>query len=348
MRKLTNSETLRVQARQFVQSCDLALNRLKTATADLTARERDITSERLSRWVKTGAWKTVNTLLQVDSLILARLRDLASRKEAIDNSILARCRSIVDDVGRPALALAESFPSMMVRQSLTLRQSRAYDKAVFRALARTHWHLLGNLIKTRDAIYAEVKEPIESLTRALEDVGWLFVIFVCYARENAVHLNDLIRLSQRHLKEDHVVLWWDNKTFEKDRAQYWWQRRIIGASDWDRELMDHLAEVDLGVVLVSKPFFSSKYIGNHELPKMVKRQKKEGMRIFPIILDNYKYDRKKYDWLDATQWLPGGGRTVQRDYTTELDLKRLYAEEFVREIRIIIDELSDPEKAIKP
>jgi hypothetical protein len=248
-------------------------------------------------------------------------------------------------VGRLAFDLAERFPSMMMRQSLTSRQSLAHDKAVLRALTRAHWDLVEDLSKTRDAISAEVKDHIQSLTKALEDVGWLFVIFICYARKDRAYLNDLDRLSQPRLKQDHVILWWDDKPFGKERTHYWWERKIIGASDWHKELMNHIDDVDLGIVLVSRPFFGSTYIKNNELPRMVKKRKKEGMHIFPVILE--KCDWKKEDWLSATQWLPGGSRTVKDDYETEPDLKRLYAQEFVREIRVIIDELSDSKKALK-
>ncbi|MDF0674182.1 MAG: TIR domain-containing protein [Nitrospira sp.] len=343
---MKHPNAIRAEVGQLIQSCDRVRVRLDAATAELRKREQDMEPKRFRWWTESAAWETVNTLLREDLAILTRLRDLAARKRPISKPTLERCRALIGDVGRSAFDLAERFPSIMMRQSLPASQSLAHDKAVLRALTRTHWDLVDNLSKMPDAVYAEVKDHIESLTRSLEDVGWLFVIFICYARKDAAFLNDLFRLSQPRLKDDHVVLWWDDKPFEKKRSRYWWQRKIIGASEWHKELMNHIDDVDLGIVLVSKPFFASTYIKNNELPRMVKKRKKEGMRIFPIILEGCNW--KKEDWLKATQWLPGRGRTVQRDYYTEPDLKRLYADEFVPEIRVIIDELSDPEKAIRP
>ncbi|NGZ29475.1 MAG: toll/interleukin-1 receptor domain-containing protein, partial [Magnetococcales bacterium] len=74
-----------------------------------------------------------------------------------------------------------------------------------------------------------------------------------------------------------------------------WHDREIGAGEvWHKEILDHMNKADVALLLISQDFIASKYIHDVELPVFFKRQKEEGLKLFPILLDHCFYKPLPY------------------------------------------------------
>lgn len=85
-----------------------------------------------------------------------------------------------------------------------------------------------------------------------------------------------------------------------------WEDRQIGAGDeWRREIQDAMEAASIAVFLISKNFFDSAFIRTVEIPRLLERRKKQGVRIMPLLVG--EFDIKAVDWLSQIQTRPVGG-----------------------------------------
>ena len=64
-----------------------------------------------------------------------------------------------------------------------------------------------------------------------------------------------------------------------------WQDRMIQAGDeWYQAIETAMNECDMAILLISRNFLASKFIQDEEIPHLLERRKKEGMRVLPIII----------------------------------------------------------------
>jgi hypothetical protein len=64
----------------------------------------------------------------------------------------------------------------------------------------------------------------------------------------------------------------------------WVDRRIGAGGNWYQEIEEAIARASVAVLLVSADFLTSKFILSKEIPRLLERWDKEGLRIFPVIL----------------------------------------------------------------
>ncbi len=107
---------------------------------------------------------------------------------------------------------------------------------------------------------------------------------------------------------------------EKDGVEFWTDRRIRPGELWDEVIKANLQDAHIALVLVSQAFLDSPYCQNVEIERCLARQ----THLFPVILS--ACDWRRHAWLSSRQFLPGGDRTAEEDYTEPGRRKRLFLE----------------------
>lgn len=79
----------------------------------------------------------------------------------------------------------------------------------------------------------------------------------------------------------------------------WEDRQIEAGDDWYPEIEQALNSADVALLLISANFLSSKFILGEEIPRLLERRKKEGIRVIPLILKPCPW--RKVGWLSAMQ-----------------------------------------------
>src|SRR5687767_11018739 len=64
----------------------------------------------------------------------------------------------------------------------------------------------------------------------------------------------------------------------------WNDRRIEAGDDWYQEIENAIAAASIAILMISADFLTSKFIINEEIPRLLERNSKDGLRIIPVIL----------------------------------------------------------------
>lgn len=81
----------------------------------------------------------------------------------------------------------------------------------------------------------------------------------------------------------------------EDKYDIWVDDNIPGGGKWEQEIENAMKKAQMGVMLVSANFLTSGFIKRKEIPTLLRRCEKEGMRIYPIVI--------KYCAWDEVEWL---------------------------------------------
>jgi hypothetical protein len=102
-------------------------------------------------------------------------------------------------------------------------------------------------------------------------------VFISYSHADTSFLNELML----HLKP-----------IEKQGLiEAWSDQRIQSGDDWKREITEALERSQFAILLISAAFHASDFIIDNELPPLLLRAKKNGVRFFPIILSASRFTR---------------------------------------------------------
>jgi len=82
----------------------------------------------------------------------------------------------------------------------------------------------------------------------------------------------------------------------------WEDRRIGACEDWYQEILEAMNAANVAILMVSADFLNSNFINKEEVPHLLERRDKEGMRIFPVIVRPCTWDEVK--WLYRMQIRP--------------------------------------------
>lgn len=106
----------------------------------------------------------------------------------------------------------------------------------------------------------------------------------------------------------------------------WDDRRIVAGEDWYQEIQDAIDAASAAILLVSADFLTSKFILDEEVPRIMERREKEGLRIFPVILKPCAW--KYVKWLARMNLRPRDGRPILggSDFQIETDLAAIAEE----------------------
>ncbi|HZF11744.1 MAG TPA: TIR domain-containing protein [Thermoanaerobaculia bacterium] len=84
----------------------------------------------------------------------------------------------------------------------------------------------------------------------------------------------------------------------------WDDRRIETGTDWLPAIEKAMSRARVAVLLVSAEFLTSKFIRQKEVPRLLERREKEGMRVIPVIARSCNWP--KVGWLASIQAALGG------------------------------------------
>lgn len=150
-------------------------------------------------------------------------------------------------------------------------------------------------------------------------------VFVAYSHSDKKYLADDSLLGHlRGLEHEGV-------------AEFWYDERITTGDLWDDQIRQGIAESQIALVLVSELFLTSPYVNRVEISSFLKKRKDEGMVIFPVILS--ACDWESHEWLARTQFLPGGRKNIESDFTDPGKQKELFIQ-IKRDLRQQIHRIS--------
>lgn len=100
-------------------------------------------------------------------------------------------------------------------------------------------------------------------------------------------------------------------------VETWDDRRIAVGDDWRPEIEKAMASAKAAVLLISANFLTSKFILNDEVPTLLKKRKKEGLRIIPVLLKPCAW--QTVPWLAKLQCRPKDGRPLSSGDESQID-----------------------------
>lgn len=108
----------------------------------------------------------------------------------------------------------------------------------------------------------------------------------------------------------------------------WEDSRIGAGGDWYQEIQRAMDAASVAILLVSADFLNSQLILNEEVPRLLERQRRAGLRIFPVIVRPCLW--KHVEWLARMQVRPGDDRPLSagNEHQRDADLAAI-AEEVV-------------------
>lgn len=112
----------------------------------------------------------------------------------------------------------------------------------------------------------------------------------------------------------------------------WDDRRIIAGDDWYPEIQNAIDTASVAILMVTADFLNSKFILGEEVPRLLKRREKEGLRIFPVIVKPCAWQH--IQWLARIQARPKDGRAISggNDHQIDTDMAAI-ADEIMSIIR---------------
>ena len=112
----------------------------------------------------------------------------------------------------------------------------------------------------------------------------------------------------------------------QDMLDVWDDRRIEAGDEWHSEIENALNAASVAVLLVSANFLTSKFILGEEVPRLLERREKEGVRIFPVIVKPCAWTQVK--WLARMQARPKDGKPLAagNEYQIDADLAAIAEE----------------------
>lgn len=88
-----------------------------------------------------------------------------------------------------------------------------------------------------------------------------------------------------------------------------WQDRLIGAGeDWRKNIEDAMSAASIAVLLITANSLTSDFILNEEVPPLIQRHAREGVRIYPIIVEPCAW--QLVGWLGQMNLRPKDGRPL--------------------------------------
>ena len=114
--------------------------------------------------------------------------------------------------------------------------------------------------------------------------------FVSYAHKDDKEVKKFLKYFNEHIQ--------GRKDFE---FKQWADKNIIIGEDWHKQIQEAIAACDLGVLLLSKAFFNSKYIKENELAHFINVSGDVAKAIFPIGIRKFDTHKSEMFGLDEKQ-----------------------------------------------
>lgn len=97
----------------------------------------------------------------------------------------------------------------------------------------------------------------------------------------------------------------------------WDDRRIEVGEDWKPEIEKAINQASIAILMISANFLTSKFILSEEVPKLLARREKEGVRVIPLIVKPCAWTQVK--WLSKIQARPKDGKPLSARRAPQAD-----------------------------
>ena len=97
----------------------------------------------------------------------------------------------------------------------------------------------------------------------------------------------------------------------------WDDRRIAAGDGWQPEIEKAMVSAKAAVLLISANFLTSNFILKSEVPTLLKKRDKEGVRVIPVIVKPCAWTA--VPWLAKLQCRPMGGRLLSAGDENRID-----------------------------
>lgn len=156
---------------------------------------------------------------------------------------------------------------------------------------------------------SEIEELVAVAERVALEINALPTVFLSYASEDQDWVDRFLRHCEALRRQGLLDLWHEREI----RAGEAWQSRIRQAIERSKA----------AVLLVSIDFLFSDFLVEEEIPRMLERRDREGLRIFPVLVDECPWE--SISWLAQMRLWPGEGRTIAGgdEETIEADMEAL-------------------------
>ncbi len=119
-------------------------------------------------------------------------------------------------------------------------------------------------------------------------------IFISYAHADETWKDRLVR----HLRVLEL----------EGELEIWDDRRIAGGDDWLPEIEAAMGSARVAVLLVTAQFLTSEFIRGTEVPHLLERRQRDGLRVLPVIVKSCPWTR--VSWLASIQCRPTDGKPL--------------------------------------
>ncbi len=119
-------------------------------------------------------------------------------------------------------------------------------------------------------------------------------IFLSYSHKDETEKEELLTHLRVLESEGQIDLWVDDQ--------------IPGGGDWQNEIKQAINKAQIGILLVTANFLSSKFILNQEIPRLLELCKQKGLVVFPIIAKPCAW--RKIEWLTRMNVRPKNGDAI--------------------------------------
>jgi len=121
-------------------------------------------------------------------------------------------------------------------------------------------------------------------------------IFVSYSHADTKHMDRLlVHLAPLKSAADFEI---------------WTDKQIAGGNAWAPAIDQAISDATLAIFLVTADFLNSDFITRKEVPSLLERRQKEGLRLYPILAKPCAW--QAIQWLNEIQIRPTGAKPVWR------------------------------------
>jgi tetratricopeptide (TPR) repeat protein len=121
-------------------------------------------------------------------------------------------------------------------------------------------------------------------------------VFISYSHQDEVWKDRLVRHLGALEREDAYTVWSD--------------RKIAAGDGWRAEIERAMERARAAVLLISADFLISGFVRDEEIPRLLQRREKDGLRIIPLIVHPCTW--KEVPWLAEIQCRPKNGRALSK------------------------------------
>jgi formylglycine-generating enzyme required for sulfatase activity len=108
------------------------------------------------------------------------------------------------------------------------------------------------------------------------------------------------------------------RTLRKKNVEFWFDREkqngLHGGEEWRSRIFHEVDRADIAILLVTQDFLTSPFIIDEELPYILKRCRKGGLLLLPVLVQPVRSSDLTSNGLEEWQWTPDGAMALSEYY----------------------------------